>query len=796
MPNQVPPDAHLLVQPEEVHLSDYLSVLYRRRRTFLATFLAVVLGVGLYTFLVKPVYEASTTLHVQNDKNQALQSGNMLAALGFAQQDPVDTEIQILDSRTNIEEVVRRLHLDWQVTKKSAGLDFKLLEFSSRAEKPVYDITLTGAGTFRVDDAAGKSLGTGKSGERFKAAGVTLLLDGLQGQKGDHCRLTLAPFQRTVRSLRKAIHASEVGKDTNIIKVTYQNTDPVLAQDILNTLNRVYLHHNLTLKTEEARKSVAFIEQQLGSVRKELDRAENNLEKYQSTAGVVQLDTEAQNLLQQVATTETNRSGLVLQKHQVDYAVETLKKALQRKELYAPTVLMEDPVVAGLAQNLADLEVKKRGLRVDYTADHPLVKAVQEQIDSVEKRLLATYHTAGQALGLQIKTVDGQLAHYEGQIRRLPAAEQHLARLTRVAKVNSDIYTFLLQQEQQSRIARASTISNVNVIDPAIVPDLPVKPKKAKNLLLGIIVGAMLGVGLAFFREYLDNTIKDADTAKRLLGLPPLAVIPYIGRETKGLKNGARTRQDKERTLITHLQPKSVASEAFRSLRTGLHFSAGGKEKKVILVTSSFPGEGKTTISANLAVTLAQTASRVLLLGCDLRKATLHTLFDKPKAPGLTEVLVGDVELEQVVHATGIFNLDFISAGTTPPNPAELLGSELMRALVEQLRERYDTIILDAPPLLPVTDAALLTAFSDRVVMVLEAGNVPQKAAERSVEVLQTAQAPVAGFIFNDKSGKGAEYYSSYGDRYGYGYGYYGGGYYSDEEATEGKGLFGRWFRK
>ncbi len=337
-----------------------------------------------------------------------------------------------------------------------------------------------------------------------------------------------------------------------------------------------------------------------------------------------------------------------------------------------------------------------------------------------------------------------------------------------MAAVNADIYTFLLQKHEEARIAMASTISNVNVIDPAIAPDLPVKPQKKKNLLLGLVIGGMVGVGLAFFREYLDDSISDVDAAKRLLGLPVLSVIPFIGRKNA---EGASAAADRERILITHLQPNSPAAEAFRSLRTSLHFSGAGKRNQVILITSTFPGEGKTTTSGNLAYTMAQTGHRVLIIGCDLRRPTLHQLFDSSKTPGLTEILIGDAPLTETIRKTDRDNFDYIPGGTIPPNPAELLGSEKMAEVIETLRGEYDFILLDAPPVLAVTDAVVLTRLADLSVIVLHAGGVGAKAAQRMLETLRTTRTTIAGLILNDRTAKAAEYYGGY-NRYGYSYGY------------------------
>jgi tyrosine-protein kinase Etk/Wzc len=374
-------------------------------------------------------------------------------------------------------------------------------------------------------------------------------------------------------------------------------------------------------------------------------------------------------------------------------------------------------------------------------------------------------------------------------LKRLPAKERELVRLTRLFKVNADIYTFLLQKHEEARIAKASTISNIDIVDPAIIPDKPVKPKKFLYLFFGLLAGGMLGVIVAFFQEYLDDTIKDAEMVKRELLLPLLAVIPYIPTP-----EGDRERE-KHITLIAHYDPKSTISESFRSLRTSIHFSGVSKKRQVLMVTSSLPYEGKTTIIGNLAVILSQTGARVLLLDCDLRRPSLHRLYGRPKAPGLTELLAGDNNIESIIHNTGIPGLDFISAGTTPPNPAELLGSDQMKKLIQSFRESYDTILIDAPPVLAVTDALLLSAMTDMVFMVLELGRVPIKAADHAREVLQNVGAPIAGFVLNDKTEHRLERYGYYGEKY-YRYGYYGYAHYGEESQRQSKKRKRPWWMK
>ncbi len=608
------------------------------------------------------------------------------------------------------------------------GCPIKILGFTSTAEKPSYTVTLTGTDNFTVKNADGKALGNGRSGTLFQSPGLTLLLQ-IQGKEGDSLKLKQLHFNGTVAGLRNKIRATEVGKKTNIIRIAYSSINPELSRDVVNAMVQAYLDQSIAFKTEEASRTVNFVEDQLKGIKDELNKSESDLQGYKSSVGMVRLDTEAEELIKKFSDMETERAMIGMQRKQLEFALASLNDSLSRGRTYSPAVMKEDPLVAGMASRLAELEVQKRALLVEYTRDHPSVKTVQGQIDEVQRKIQATYETGLKNITRQESDITRRLAGYEGNLRQLPAAERDLARYMRLAKVNADIYTFLLRKHEEARIAKASTISNINIVDPAITPDNPVKPQKKKNLLLGLLVGCMIGVGLAFFQEYLDDTIKDAEEAKRLLGWPVLAIIPCIPNTSKSKKSA-------HHLLISRWEPKSIVAESFRSLRSGIHFSSVNREKKLILVTSAFPGEGKTTIAANLAITLNQVGSKVLIIDCDLRRSSLHEKFDHSKSPGLTELVAGDVAFASCIHNTDIAGLDFISAGVTPPNPAELLGSESMANFVAEQRLHYDFIILDAPPTLAVTDAAMLTIMSDLVVLVLGAGDVPRKAAIRVREIL------------------------------------------------------------
>ncbi len=704
-------------RPQEINIYDYISVIIRRRKTFVIVFLAVFITVLINTLQMKPVYEAFATLYVKEEMGGR---GGVLGELAPSISRSIKAEIEILKSRTLAEQVVKKLHMDWAISEKSKELKFNILEFTSTAKEPFYKIELAGADEFKVLDHKDRVIGNGKSGALFKNNQINLLLNDISGEMGNSFKLSLLPRDRVADGLRGGIQAVEVGQYTNVLRISYYSTDPELARDVVNTLLQSYLEQSVAYKSEEASRVAQFVEEQLDNLRKELDISEGKLQEYKSLTGVMKLDSEAEKLIDIISEKERAK---------------------------------------------AELEVQKQKLLAEYTEVHPAVKSIIKQQEAIQR----------------------QLALYESKIQSLPLKERNLAALTRVSKVGSDSYVFLLQKREEANIAKASTISNVNIIDPALTPSWPVKPDKRKNILLGFLAAMGLGIVLCFFQEYLDDTIKTADEAKRIMGMPLLAVIPKITGSAQ------ESNIPKDIDLIVQREPNSVVSEAFRALRTSLHFSGISKENKIMLVTSAFPQEGKSVISSNLACIFSQTGARVLIVDCDLRRSSLHLKFGHSKNPGLSEILRGDVSVKNAVHNTGIEGLHLITAGINPPNPSELLGSEPMRQFLLNQREKYDYIVIDAPPVLAVSDAPVLTAVSDLVILVMEAGRVPIKIAQRMREILTSSKASVAGLVINDKTGKGEsyDYYSGRYHRYGNGYRYgyqYGYGYYSEENGNNANG--------
>jgi capsular exopolysaccharide synthesis family protein len=352
--------------------------------------------------------------------------------------------------------------------------------------------------------------------------------------------------------------------------------------------------------------------------------------------------------------------------------------------------------------------------------------------------------------------------------------------LKREVDTNKQLYEGLLQRQKEAVVSAASRASNIRIMDAAETPKSPVKPRVLLNLALGFMLGLGLGVGLAFFQEYLDNTLKTPDEVETLLRLPSLGVLPSFSL------NGAGKTAEEQLASLARGQDSATAPailtdagplEAFRSLRTSILLSAN-PVPKMLLITSALPGEGKTTITVNLGSTLASLGSRVVIVDCDMRRPACHRSTGVENKPGFVQCLTGHVPLSQaILPVPGVANLSVIPCGPIPPNPAEVLSSPLTGELLDKLRSEFEYVLIDSPPLLSVADSRILATLTDAVVLVARAFRTPHELVRRARGLLYGAGARILGVALNDvdvrKQGYGYGYgYYKYGHGYGYGYGY------------------------
>ena len=448
-----------------------------------------------------------------------------------------------------------------------------------------------------------------------------------------------------------------------------------------------------------------------------------------------------------------------------------------------------NPVIQELLRHKTELNEQYLVALDQYGPNYPKVlrlaaqqKEVAENLEKARKTLIETveqdYNTSRNRVELLQQNLDAQKAEANDMAEKLVQYQI----LQHDADSNKQLYDGLLQKLKEAGITAGLKSSNIRVVDPALTPSSPSRPQRARNILLAILVGLVGGVGLALFREYLDNTIKSPDDVESVAGLPSLAVVPSLpglnGNYSRRAKGDAalQSASGPHVELLSYVQPKSQISEAFRALRTSLLLSQADHPPQVILVTSALPREGKTTAAVNLAVTLAQLGDRTLLMDSDLRKPGVRRALNLTigKEVGLSSYLAGVSTLDEVLypHPT-ISNLEALTTGPVPPSPADLLSSHRMREAIAELRLRFKFIVIDSPPVMAATDAVILSALTDGVLLVVRSGETPKEAFSRTRDLLTAVKSRLLGVVLNAVDSSAPDYYYSYRYYpYAYGYGY------------------------
>ena len=472
---------------------------------------------------------------------------------------------------------------------------------------------------------------------------------------------------------------------------------------------------------------------------------------------------------------------------------EALYRMAESGNIDALPAARESGVIQDLLRRKSDLDQQYADAVNQYGPNFPKVQRLAAQQREVNDDLTGARKVVAEGIQEEYNAARSHVQLLQDALDKQKAEANDLAEklvqysiLQHDADSNRQLYDNLLQKLKEAGITAGLRSSNIRVVDPALVPTAPSAPQKARNILLAFVVGLVCGIGLALFREYFDNTIKSPDEIESLTGLPSLAVVPSMpglnGHTTAACAALSRKVRSPNLTpgssvaLLSHVQPKSQISEAFRGLRTSLLLSQAEHPPQVILVTSALPREGKTTAAVNLAVTFAQLGDRTLLIDCDLRKPGVRRALNLPagKEGGLSSYLAGVCTLEEVVfpHPT-INNLSALTTGPVPPSPADLLASHRMREAITELRRRYKFIVIDSPPVMAATDAVILSALTDGVLLVVRSGETSKEAFTRTRDLLSAVRCRLLVVVLNAVDSRAPDYYYSYRYYpYAYGHGY------------------------
>jgi capsular exopolysaccharide synthesis family protein len=694
------------------HIRTYWQILLKRRWTILTVTLVVSTLAAIASFKTKPVYEAKARVEVEAE-TPALQSLNDLfrGMTGNTDDEFLQTQVNVLKSE----------NLAWR-TVQQLGL--------------------------------GKKAGLGGGGASPKA----------DSQKEDQNDLILG-FLGGLRV--------QLMRDSRMIEVTFSSTDPRLAARSANALVNNYVEYNFHQKYDATRQASGWMEGQLDELKAKVEKSQQAMVDYERQNLIVDIGDKQSVVEQRLAGLSQDLTNAQSERMQKQALYELVTSNPSQAAL--PT---QNELLGRLDEKYADLREEYVDALGQYGPNFPKVKRLRDQMDEVQsimererKRVITGIRSDYMAALGRERLLSAAVAQEKAEVGKLNQLSIQHNLLKREFETNQQLYESLLQHLKDATVSAGLRATNIHLVDPALVPKSPVRPNTMHDIAMGLLVGLVLGVTLAFILESLDTSIKSAEELERLIAAPALAVIPLARPSWRTRSGNGRPPMDGAVESIVLNHPSSSLAESHRSLRTAILLSTAPRPPQALLVTSAQPREGKTSTSLNLALGLAQRGVPVVVVDADMRRPTIARALDLARdGAGLSSVLSGEHRLEEVLRQFGpVPNLWVLPAGPKPPSPADLLASPGMADVLRQLRGRFVHVVLDTAPLLLVTDATILSRLVDGVVLVVESGVTARRALLRAHKILESSGGIILGTVLNKWDVRNEGYYSGYGSYY-YGY--------------------------
>ncbi|MDB4907312.1 MAG: hypothetical protein JWO05_2096 [Gemmatimonadetes bacterium] len=760
-----------------------LTAILARRWWVVAAVLAAVVSVSAWRTARQPrLYQATATVKLQPRTSILPGMAGSQARLDY-RIDPLLSEQNIMKSKNVSDRVARTLGLRVQIVQPA---ELRRSDLFGSYTPSVADAATEGDRLVRFDNAgfsvtAGSvNYGHAKFGDTLDVGGAKLSFAGRPAGSRDQVLLAVVPLQLASAIVRNDI-TTHVVPSTDLIEITYTGPDRIGVRDLANTIAKTYRDFSSEGDKTNAVSKTSFIASSLKEQEAALTRAQDDLRHFKEVHETGDVTDEAKALFTNVQEFEKQRRDLENERQVYATlmgkvaAADTADEELRR--LAATEVMVRNAALNAKYARWQELVKQRQELFLGGTVTHnnPDVQRLDRAITDTKAELREQTGLYLRALETRLAQLDNSVAAMKSQSKAFPPLEAEQARLLANVETAQKMYNDLMSQHQLSRIAQSADGDAVRLIDEAVAPNFAVSPNRKRAFLLSLILGLLLGVGLAVLLERLDDSVRSPLDLSDKLQLPVLGMIPAIraGELTSG---GAAATTSLSR-IVTHADPRSPVAEAYRSLRTNLAFARSQRDVRSMVLTSPGPADGKSTTVANLAITFAQQGQRTLLVDADLRRAVLDKTFRVPRSPGLTDVIIGDHTLKESVHQTEVPNLFVMGSGPLPPNPSELLGSPAMRRVIEQATTDFDIVLFDSPPLLAVTDAAVLSTMVDGSLLVARVGATQRRALSRALSQLRAVHGRILGGVLNDVTAAVSAYYG------GYGYYYY---YSSGNEAPTG----------
>jgi len=720
---------------KEIHLRDYLRIINKRKGPILTFFILTLLIVIIATFTATPLYFTSTKVLIE--KNTA---GSLTTTSTYTAYDPefIETHNQLIMSAAVIEKAVESLN-----PEKTYDTFFKKKE-----EKKSYIQAF--AGWMNDQYISLKEM-----------IGIETLFstsdDVVEKQISSDIPLTKAQILGNL--IKQNISVIPV-ENSRILQIGYLSDNPAVAMKVADAVAQAFIEKLVDMQMEVSGYSISWMSQKAEVQRKKLEESEQELQVYKKQQDIVTIEDKVTVLPERLADLSRNMTVSETKKKEL-LAVYNQVKNVRKEQLESIPAVVKNVSLESINQKIIMADQKISELSKKYGPKHPKMITAKNELESLKGKKYSELEKVVETIKNEYQLAEGNERDLKGLVdqtrfeaERFGEKSIQLGMLQRKVDTNRFLYDALVKKMKERDITERNQSVNVWIIEKAELPEVPAKPNKKRNILLGIILGLFGGIGLAFFFEYLDNTVKTPEDVEEKFNIPVISTIDLI--------------KDKKQTVVQNVMgdASSLIAESFKGMRTAVLLSSADNPPKILLVSSFTPGEGKSSISAGLAMSLAHAGKKVLLIDADMRRPVQHKNFNFKNTSGLSSFLAGVTNETEIKMEQPVENLYLITSGPVPPNPSELLSSKKLKDLLSRVSSDFDMIIIDTPPLASVTDPVILSKHVDGVILVTWAGKTTYEMLAKGLKQLREVNAPLTGLVLNRFNAKKSGYYYNYGDYY------------------------------